>query len=150
VFPSFNFDTVQSNTEENEVSSTELGRVFLMKFNGNKATIILENGKPKEATTNKEKVKMYVQMLIRTELRKYKVYKDTDFGMTYFKYLGNKQLPTGFINSEFKREIEEKVTVLSVVNSISNFSSAMKGTVLQVDFTINLTDSTNLQISEVI
>lgn len=149
MFPSFNFDT-ETTTEENVVISTELGRVFLMKFNGNKATIVLENGKPKEATTNKEKVEMYVQMLLRTEFEKYKVYKDTGFGMTYFKYRGNKQLPIGFINSELKREIEEKVTALTVVDSISNFSAAIKGTVLQVDFTINLTDNTNLQISEVI
>jgi hypothetical protein len=121
-----------------------------MKFTGNKATIILENGRPKEAATSKEKVEVYVQMLIRTELDKYKVYKGTGFGMTYFKYRGNKQLPIGFINSEFKREIEEKVTALSVVDNISNFSIAIKGTALQVDFIINFTDNTNLQISEVI
>ncbi len=153
MFPDFNFDEALETIEQvnNEQSdSITLGRVLIYEFIGNKATVVIENGKPKEAKTIKEKVMMYAQMLLRTELNKYNVYKDTDFGMTYFNYRGNRILPSGFINSELKREIEEKLMRLSVVDSISDFSAKMNGTVLNVEFTINLNDNSSVSISEVI
>lgn len=153
MFPNFNFDeaieTIEQTTN-NSSNSITLGRVFLMKFEGSKASFILENGRPVEATTVKEKVQMYAQWLLRTEAGKYNVYKNTEFGMTYFKYRGNRQLPVGFINSELKREIEEKLTILSVVDSISDFSSKLNESTLEVEFTINLIDDSTVPISEVI
>lgn len=152
MFPSFSFDdAIQTITEEsNQSDSITLGRVFKIDFEGNKATVVMENGKPVEATTIQEKVQRYVQLLLRTELEKFNVYKDTEFGMTYFKYRGNRLLPKGFINSELKREIEEKITQLSVVDSISNFNAKMNDSTLEIDFTINLVDGTSISTSEVI
>jgi hypothetical protein len=154
MFPSFNFDDALKTIEQttsNESDSITLDRVFLMEFEGNKAKVVIENGKPVEAKTTKVKVEMYAQMLLRTELDKYNVYKDTDFGMTYFKYRGNRQLPVGFINSELKREISEKLTKLSVVDSVSDFSAKISEGTLDVEFTIHLIDDeSTVGISEVI
>jgi len=153
MFPNFNFDTALETIEQetnNQTDSITLGRVFLMEFDGNKAKFVLENGRPVEAKTTKEKVQMYTQLLLRTESGKYSIYKDTDFGMTYFKYRGNRQLPVGFINSELKREIEEKLTILSVVESVSDFSATLNDNVLEIDFTINLVDGSAVPVSEVV
>lgn len=151
MFPDFDFnEAIETIEEDIENNSIKLGRVFLIEFKGNKANVIMENGKPKEASTIQEKVQMYAQMLLRTELDKYKIYIDTDFGMTYFKYKGNRLLPKGFINSELKRELEEKITKLSVVDSITDFNAKVEGSVLNINFTINLVDSSSLQVSEVI
>lgn len=151
MFPDFDFnEAIETIEEDVENNSIKLGRVFLIKFEGNKANVIMENGKPKEATTIQEKVQMYAQMLLRTEVDKYKIYKDTDFGMTYFKYKGNRLLPKGFINSELKRELEEKILKLSVVDSITDFNARIEGNVLNINFTINLVDNSSLQVSEVI
>ncbi|MTI65172.1 MAG: DUF2634 domain-containing protein [Firmicutes bacterium] len=151
MFPNLDLESIaeQINNEVTQENSTEIGRVFLMQFNGNKATVIMENGKPKEATT-KEKVQMYTQMLLRTKLDKYKVYKNEDFGMTYFNYMGMRNLPQNFINIEFKRELEEKLKQLNIVDSITNFSANKQGSVLYVEFTINLINGESIEISEVI
>ena len=70
--------------------------------------MVLENGKPKFAETLEEKIQMYLQVLLRTELDKYEIYSGTGFGMTYFAFRG-KKIPNSIVISEIKREITEKL-----------------------------------------
>ena len=148
MFPTIDLDSlvIQINEEENEVNKTAIGTVFMMDFIGNRATVIMENGRPKECETIEEKVKMYVQILLRTAYEKFKIYKDTEFGMTYFNYRGRRDLPQGFMESEIKREIETNLLQLNVVESIQNFSANLTSIEFECTFEIILKNGQTVEI----
>lgn len=152
MFPSLDLEQMTQELNENELNENidTLGDVILMDFddNGN-ATVIIEDGKVKLAKTIEDKIKAYTQVLLRTEFNKYKVYKDEDFGMNYFKFIGTTQL-IQLVNVELKREITEKLTKLNVIDSISDFNSTLIGKKLKINFTIKLSNNNSVNISEVI
>lgn len=150
MFPSFDFENITEKIENNNDnnSPTILGRIFKLDYNGNKATVKMLNGKPVEAITLSDKVQEYIKLLLRTQFDKYNVYKGTTFGMTYFNYLGHKDVNIGLLKSEFKREIVERVEALDVVDSITDFTFERQNTTLNVSFKVNLVDSTSTEINE--
>ena len=136
------------NSETSSESVKSLGTVFMLSFNEkNEARVIIENGKVKRAETIGEKLQMYIQMFLRTERDKFKIYEDTEFGMTYFYYRGYK-VPQGFILSELKRETEENLKKISVFDSVDNFEAILNSSKLEVSFNLNLKDGTTIEISE--
>jgi hypothetical protein len=152
LFPSFDFDTAITSTTAT-ITSTDtatLGRVMILNYSNTDktATVQIQDGKPVEATTVEQGVQQYAQMLLRTELKKYNVYSDTEFGVSYLSYLGLKTLPAGYITSELKRELTEKITALSVVSSVSDFLASLSGTTLTVSFAVTLMDGATITISE--
>ncbi|MGB6129437.1 MAG: DUF2634 domain-containing protein [Psychrilyobacter sp.] len=148
MFPTIDLDGIanQINEEENELNKTTLGRIFMINFIENKATIIMENGRPKECKTIEEKVKVYVQVLLRTAYEKFKIYKDTEFGMTYFNYRGQRNLPQGFMESEIKREIEKSLLKLNVVERVQSFSAKLTSVEFECNFEIILKDGQTVRI----
>lgn len=150
MFPVVDLDKIvlEINNEE-EKSTTVLGSVILMDFSDSKKVVKIENGRPVLCQTNKEKVEVYIKLLLRTHLDKYKVDKNTGFGMTYFNYRGM-QLPQGFLESELKRELEEKLRLLNIVDDIIDFYAGLNNNTLHIEFTILLYDGTTLDIEEVI
>lgn len=149
MFPDYDLDTVVSQINS-ATSSKGLGKVFYMVFEDGKLKIVLENGSPKECSTDKEKVLMYLHILLRTCVGKYKVYEDTDFGTTIEKYIGNKTLPRSFMLSEFKRELSEQLDKLQIVDSITEINFTKDRTNLKVEFAIYLENSQLIKVSEVI
>lgn len=121
-----------------------------MTFENNKATIVMENGKPRECSSIKEKVELYVNLLLRTEFGKYKVNDSTDFGLTVYKYISNKDIPISIVKSELKREIKEQLVYINAINIVDNFEINRKGNQLNVSFDIHLKDGESVQISEVV
>lgn len=148
MFPTLNLDTLVQNINEQieKENSREIGKVILLTFNEkNQATVVIENGRPKFAETLEEKIQMYLQVLLRTELDKYEIYSGTGFGMTYFAFQG-KKIPNSIVISEIKREITEKLNKLSKFESITNFTAELTGTSLNVSFELNLNNNTTLKI----
>ena len=150
MFPNINFETAIEKTNGENAQIQRLGKVFMIRNVGDRLVVEMENGKPKEAQTISEKIQMYLKLLLKTELNKYNVYKNTSFGMTYFKFRGDNLLPLSFISAELKREIAEKVARLEEINSISDFSTARNGSDLNIYFNVDLKDGSTLTISEVI
>ena len=148
MFPTLNLDTLVSsiNQQIEKENSHEIGKVILLTFNDrNEASVVLENGKPKFAETLEEKIQMYLQVLLRTELDKYEIYNGTGFGMTYFAFRG-KKIPNSIVISEIKREITEKLKKISKFESITNFTAELTGSSLNVSFELNLNNNTTLKI----
>lgn len=148
MFPTLNLDTLVENinSQINKENTHEIGEVILLEFdNFNNASVVLENGKPKFATTLEEKIQMFLQVLLRTELNKYEIYNNTGFGMSYFAFKG-KKVPNSIIISEIKREIMEKMKLLNKFESITNFLAELTETTLNVSFELNLTNETTLTI----
>lgn len=149
LYPTLNLDTLadEINVSSTLESARVIGKVFLVDFtSNNKARIVIENGKPKPAETIKEKIQMYVQVLLRTELDKVYIYKDKNFGMTYFKYRGQK-VPQSFILSNMRTEIETNLKKISLIDSITNFTAVLTVTTVNISFDIVLKNGDVLSIS---
>lgn len=141
--PIVNLDNLITSINQEVVEETKpLGIIHVIEFSNNQLSVIIEDGKPKIAENNRDKIKSFLSVLLITQLNKYKVYKTESFGLTYFNYIGQKSLPQGFIDSEFKRELEEWLLKLNIVDSLTDFSFTRYQTVLEINFTVILKDST--------
>lgn len=152
MFPSFNFEQAMEQAEEDQkqkikIELMEVPRlIFDIKGKGH---TVLENGKISMCKTTKEKVQMYIQMLLRTTKDKYKVYKDTGFGTTYMNYRGTMVSET-FISSELKRELTEQLNKLNVFDSLIRFNAYKEADNLHVAFTVILKNKEKINIVEVV
>lgn len=152
MFPNFDFETVVKETKKDIEfkQRAELGRVPKMIFKNGKAYVEVENGKVILCSNDREKVGVYVQMLLRTKKDKYKVYKGTGFGMSYFEHRGNGALPESFICSEIERELSQQLSKLPVFDKMVDFGWEKKIDTLEVSFTIVLKYGDTIKVSEVI
>ena len=148
MFPTLNLDTLAKEINQASVtaSTKEIGKVFLTDYTANnQARIVIENGKPKKAETVKDKIKEYIQVLLRTELDKFHIYQGKNFGMTYFKYRGQK-VPQSFILSNMKTEIENNLKRISLVDSITNFKTVLSEITVNVSFDVILKDGETFSV----
>jgi hypothetical protein len=65
-----------------------------------------------------------------------------------YSFVGYRNLPFGFINSELKRQIEEQLTTHPLINSILNYKSYKESTSLYVEFVLVTTENENLVFNE--
>lgn len=141
--PIVNLDNLVTSINQEVAEGTKpLGIIHVIEFSNNQLSVIIEDGKPKIAESDRDKIKSFLSILLITQLNKYEVYKTEGFGLTYFNYIGKKSLPQGFIDSEFKRELEEWLLKLNIVDSLTDFSFTRYQTVLEINFTVILKDST--------
>lgn len=136
MFPN-DVDFAESKPKE-ELNKTRLGRSFKFNFKTGQHEVI--DGKVVECT-ELEAIEQWVALLIRTKLDKYAVYQNTGFGTTWENYIGIRNLPTGFIESELEREIRESIKKLNpAIETIENFQAARTTRGLDITFDVNLTN----------
>lgn len=129
---------------ENDSKSTSVGRSFVFDYASGQH--VMADGKPKE-TTQLEAIKQWLELLVRTKLGKYRVYQDTGFGTTWENYIGFRQLPKGYIESELEREIQESCDeYCPAIERVSDFSAERLKDGLEVSFTAELTDKEVLEV----
>jgi hypothetical protein len=132
---------------ENE-TLTELGDVPKLFFDSRgQASVATENGKVVMCETIEEKVKMFIQLHLRTPKGLYEVY--GEFGNTYHNYLGNNAIPIQVVAAEIERELREQLSGLNVFERLSNFETERLTIGLKVSFRVILNDG-EINISEVI
>ena len=141
-----NIDNLVQQTNQAS-TNTRLGRCFLFDFS--EGEYVTKDGKLIEAT-EEQAIKQWVELLVRTVLNKYKVYENTGFGTTFDRIIGQKTLPQGFINSEVKRELEEKVIMHKRISGISDFSTIRTRYGLEIRFTVNKVDESMQEVSMVV
>lgn len=149
MFPTLNLETLATEikTAIEKDSSNEIGEVIMLSFDEkNNATVIFENGRPKLAETMQDKIKMYLQVLMRTGYEQHPVYSGTKFGMTYFNFRG-KKLPPSIITSEVKREIVESLSRISIFDKVEQFEASLTQATLNIKFNLILKDGSALEIS---
>ena len=129
------FPTVEINEEELSTGTSEktLGKVFLFDFNTKRH--VLRDGKPVE-TTYEEAIKQWLTMLLITEVNKFKVYKDSGFGVEFLQFIGRRDLPVGVIVSEVKRQLEEKALQHPEIEGLSNFEIVRENNVAVISFNV--------------
>lgn len=131
IFPVF-------NKELKEEIKTESFGTKEPLFDFKKKQIVMKDGKVVMAT-KVEQVMQWIELLIRTEVDKYEVYKDTDFGMTNLYALrGHSLLETPFFIMELEREIKEKIEGKNDVSSVTDIKTEYNFNKLLISITVVL------------
>lgn len=77
----------------------------------------------------------WVNMTLRTEKKRYKVYKDTDYGVQLENLIGS-NFKQSFIDAEIKREVLESLLQNPFIIGIKDWVFDRKGAKMNVWFTI--------------
>lgn len=131
IFPVF-------NTELKEDVKTETFGSKEPLFDFKTKKIVMKDGKVVMAT-KLEQAMQWIELLIRTEVDKYAVYKGTDFGMTNLYALrGHSLFETPFFIMELEREIKEKIEDKSDISSVTNIKTEYNFNKLIISITVEL------------
>lgn len=138
IFPKITTINVIQQNKDDEVA---IGKVIDMDFDNNKASIRINDGVVIMATTLKRKIEIYIQTLLRTEVNKYNVYKDNNFGVDYFRFKGRGDYPFSYIKADVQKTIETKALMFRGIKSTRDYLIELEGDKLKVSFIlININD----------
>ena len=142
IFPVF-------NNKATEKTKTETSGTKEPLFDFKKKKIVIKDGKVVMATKI-EQVMQWIELLIRTEVDKYEVYKGTDFGMTNLYALrGHSLFESPFFLMELEREIKEKIEKKDEISAVTNITTDYGFNNLIVSITAILKSGETLTVSEV-
>lgn len=147
MFPSFDFNKVTSQLEiSNADGKIDLGEVPMITID-DRGTIhtVVENGKVVMCKTDKEKIQVYLQTLLRTRRDKVKVYQGTGHGMTYLDYRGRSDVSTGFIKALIERELEGFLSKFRVFESLDSVKVQRFNERFSIEIKITLVDGDAVQ-----
>lgn len=145
MFPDAFIDN-ESLTDDNEIAE-ENGVDFV--FDYTKGEHILKG--TVEVCDKIESVRQYVQNVLRIPYNTYKVYTEGEtesFGLSIFSYIGKKNIPMGYVNSELKREVTELLTKHPYISEVTKWSAQKAKKGLQIQFTVILSDDSEFEITE--
>lgn len=109
--------------------------------------IVLKDGKVVYCT-EKQAIKQWVTLLINTQIDKYNIYKNTEFGLTdLYNLIGHEF--QNFLVSELKRELKEKIKEKQGVKDVININVSNEFNSLKIELTI-LTEYDEIIEDEVI
>lgn len=130
------FPVFDESIDVKETSKTKGKKEILFDFKAKKVVIV--DGKTKEAS-EVEQVKQWIQLLLLTETNKYRVYDNTDFGMTdLYNLRGHSIFNTPFGVMELEREIKEKIQKKDEVKEVKNIKSSAGFNSLNIEVTVVL------------
>ena len=99
------------------------------------------------------KVRQYIETVLRTPSNVYKDYikgETESFGLSIYKYIGEKTLPMGYINSELKREVTEHLLKHPLISEVKDWKGKREKRGLSIEFTVVLRDSSILEMEHVV
>ena len=101
--------------------------------------IVVEDGKVQIAT-KKQQIQQWLYLLINTEFGKYKVYENTEFGISFlYKMRGREYYSSGFTIAQIQDELIEKIKLHKYIDEVieikieKDFNSLIITIVLKVD-----------------
>lgn len=137
------FESIKISTANEQ--SSKIGRSFLFDFKTGQHQIT--DGKVVECD-QLQAIRQWLELLVRTTVDKYQVYKDTGFGTTWEQYVGRRNLPLGFVVSEMEREISEAAIKLNpAIASVQDFEAERTTRGLIITFTAALKDKQLMEVS---
>ncbi|UUV17380.1 DUF2634 domain-containing protein [Fusobacteria bacterium ZRK30] len=91
--------------------------------------------------TYRQKIEQWVELIIRTTVNKYKVYKDTGFGFSkLYEYRGHQIFASNFGISELKREMKEKLEEHKEIILAKNIKISQDFNVLKIELNLELVE----------
>lgn len=137
IFPIF-------NNKATEETKTETSGTKEPLFDFKKKQIVIKDGKVVMAT-KLEQVMQWIELLIRTEVNKYIVYKDTEFGLTNLYALRGHSLDeTPFFLMELERELKEKIESKNEVSVVKDITTENDFNKLIISLTVELVSGETL------
>lgn len=109
-------------------------------FDTTKKRVVIQDGDT-VITSIKEQIKQWLFMLIHTEIDKYKVYEDTNFGL-YFLYAmkGHDFYSSGFTIAQIKQELTDKIERHEHIEKVTNIDIDKGFNNLIIKITLQLQD----------
>lgn len=117
IFP----ENITNISTENDTSQPIKKRGYKdILFDVEKKKIIVKDGNVIIAS-KKEQIKQWIFLLIHTEIDKYNIYKDTDFGIVFlYEMKGHDFYSSGFTIAQIKDELTEKIQAHQWVEKVEN------------------------------
>lgn len=102
--------------------------------------VLVRDGKT-EFTDKKKQVQQWIFLLIHTEMEKYKVYQDTEFGIRFlYEMRGNEFYSSGFTIAQIKDELEEKLLLNKNIQRVESIEITKKFNLLEFDIVVIVDD----------
>lgn len=100
--------------------------------------IVVEDGKVQIAT-KKQQIQQWLYLLINTEFGKYKVYENTEFGISFlYEMRGREYYSSGFTIAQIQDELTEKIKIHKWVDSVESIEIEKGFTGLNITITLNI------------
>lgn len=117
IFP----ENITNISTENNISQSAEKRGYKdILFDVEKKKIVVKDGNVVIAS-KKEQIKQWIFLLIHTEIDKYKIYKDTNFGIVFlYEMRGHDFYSSGFTIAQIKDELTEKMQAHQWVEKVEN------------------------------
>lgn len=129
IFPQHHFVSFEMENKKREGTKEPL-------FDFKKKQIVIKDGKVVYCN-REEALKQWITLLIYTEVDKYNVYKNTQFGLVNLYALRGHQYGTSeFGLSEMKRELKEKIMKKSGVKEVKNIEILSTFNALNIKLTV--------------
>lgn len=102
--------------------------------------VVVRDGKT-EITNKKQQVKQWIFILINTEMEKYKIYKNTEFGIRFlYEMKGNEFYSSGFTIAQIKDELEEKLLLNKNIQRVESIEITKNFNSLEFDIAVIVED----------
>ena len=96
---------------------------------------IFTGNRPVEAT-GLDALMIWINKILRTEIMKFAVYDDTEYGVQLEDLIIGKNFDRDFAESELRREIESTLMKNTEIKGISDFNISAERDMLKVSFTV--------------
>ena len=137
IFPK-SLNTISSVTITNNETSNNKYKDLL--FDTTSKKVVVRDGKT-EFTDKKKQVQQWIFLLIHTEMEKYKVYQDTEFGIRFlYEMRGNEFYSSGFTIAQIKDELEEKLLLNKNIQRVESIEITKKFNSLEFDIVVIVDD----------
>lgn len=137
IFPK-SLNTISSVTITNSETSNNKYKDLL--FDTTSKKVVVRDGKT-EFTDKKKQVQQWIFLLIHTEMEKYKVYQDTEFGIRFlYEMRGNEFYSSGFTIAQIKDELEEKLLLNNNIQRVESIEITKKFNSLEFDIVVIVDD----------
>ena len=137
IFPK-SLNTISSIIIANSETSNNKYKDLL--FDTTTKKVVVKDGKT-EITDKKKQVQQWIFLLLHTEMEKYKVYQDTEFGIRFlYEMRGNEFYSSGFTIAQIKDELEEKLLLNKNIQRVESIEITKKFNSLEFDIVVIVDD----------
>lgn len=137
MFPTVYTDLEKLNQKlsQQQNSIMPLGKSCFFDYETGQHNII--DGKPVMCSLV-QTMEQWIEKVLRTELDKYGVYtidEYENFGISLYRYIGEKNIPIGYVASELKREITEQMLQHRYIKEVTDYQAIREKRGLHILFT---------------
>lgn len=123
---------LEFNIEQIPETLPPIGKSFLFDFD--KSDFIYIDGKMVELH-GIDSLKMWIMKVMKTERYRFRVYDDTEYGITIEDLIGS-NLPRAYIEAEIKREVNTSLVRHTHIEAVEEWSFERDGKWMRIKFSV--------------